>query len=106
VCASEDPRCFSGSCQPGCNDTSAGGCIPGFGDTCNKDTGKCDCSQGTECNSGKCGKDAQCVQCVTDDDCAPLAAYGQDKCMGGSCGCSAAGVCPDQGFANATVACQ
>ncbi len=102
VCVDRSSACMDGQCVPGC---AAVGCAPGNGDTCNEETGLCECEQGTECNSGICNTDKTCAQCSTDEQCAASAAQtGLDICVNGSCGCSAASVCPNP-FASATKAC-
>jgi hypothetical protein len=106
VCASPDPRCDGGLCGPGCGDSSGVMCGNMNGDTCSKATGKCECKVGTECSTGVCGTNKLCAQCAKDEDCGDLAAFGQDKCINGACGCSAADVCLDLGYANATIVCQ
>jgi len=99
VCVSLSYRCIDGTCAEPCNVDSCPD--SGTGDTCNTDTGRCECQTGAECNSTVCGSDHHCVQCVTDDQCT---APGQDKCVNGKCGCASADSCPAQG--QATLVCQ
>jgi hypothetical protein len=90
VCAA-DARCFGGTCQPGCTDP-LGPCGNDNGDTCNPTTGRCECEMGDECDTGVCGADQHCTECVTSDDCLPAVA-GRDTCVNGSCGCGSANSC-------------
>jgi hypothetical protein len=92
VCLSHSLSCVDGTCAEPCNVDSCPD--SGTGDTCNSDTGRCECQSGAECNSGVCGADHHCVQCVTDDQCT---APGQDKCVNGKCGCGSADSCPTTG---------
>jgi hypothetical protein len=102
VCVAPDPRCFDGQCAPGCGDFLSGGCGIGTGDTCSETTGLCECSQGTECDTGVCGTDGHCA-CVDSEDCT---VPGRDVCQNGICVCGSADSCPDQGFSNATAVCE
>jgi hypothetical protein len=105
VCGSPDPRCFDGKCAAGCGDPDRG-CGGGEGDTCNNDTGRCECATGDECASGAC-ENQRCVGCVTSEQCAATAQFtGLDVCVNGRCGCSASQVCPDGGFESATAVCE
>lgn len=78
-------------CEPGCEAT---GCGSGGGATCDAVTHLCKCTLGSECESTVCGADGLCQECVTGADCAG-AQFGEDACVNGKCGCSAAAVCPD-----------
>jgi len=92
--------CNHGACEPGCETV---GC--GDGLECGATSHLCECSTGSECpDSGVCGDDHLCAQCVTDDDCSAPDA-GLDKCVNGVCGCSSASVCPDP-TASATPVCE
>jgi hypothetical protein len=94
VCVAYD-TCQSGTCQFSCADPDFGvSCGAGTGDTCNPDSGLCECAAAGECDSGACGADSHCADCKIDDDC-PGGISGQDVCVNGKCGCSAANVCPD-----------
>jgi hypothetical protein len=103
VCAAADARCFDGVCGPGCGTDMlfGGGCSQGNGNTCSSTTGLCECSAGTECDSGVCGADHHCG-CDNDDDCT---AAGLDKCLDGVCGCGSATSCT-AGFVSATPVCE
>jgi hypothetical protein len=93
--------CNRGACEPAC-DTN--GCGDG-GLQCGATSHLCECSDASECpDSGACGADHLCAQCVTDDDCAG-AEFGLDKCVNGVCGCSSESVCPDP-TAAATPVCE
>jgi len=104
VCGSADARCVAGACAYGC---SFSGCPGGGGDTCNDATGLCECAAASECDSGVCGADGHCQQCVVDDDCAPTAAAtGLDVCVDGKCSCSSVTACLAPPFDNATAVCE
>ncbi|HKY36436.1 MAG TPA: hypothetical protein VJN18_10880 [Polyangiaceae bacterium] len=93
VCAA-DARCFDGACVYGCADPF-GECGHGDGDNCNPTTGRCECEEGSECNTEVCGADSHCTECVTSNDCLPDADdTGLDTCVNGKCGCSDAAECP------------
>jgi hypothetical protein len=84
--------CVKNECHYGCEVIGCDG--GGNGDTCNTVTHLCECELNTECTSGICGTNGSCQECATADDCAG-AQFGQDACVDGKCGCSAAAVCPD-----------
>lgn len=107
VCVAYD-RCQAGVCRYNCADPLFGSPCEGAGDgdSCNAVTGMCECTLGTECNSGVCGGDKQCAECTTNEECSeagPLS--GWDVCVNGKCGCSSTSVCPDQ-TAAATPVCE
>jgi hypothetical protein len=107
VCASPDARCFAGACALGCGDPTIG-CGQGNGNTCSAATGRCECTQGTECTkTGVCGGDGQCQQCQVDGDCTATAVFdGRGVCVAGTCGCASPTTCVNPGYASATAACQ
>lgn len=91
-------------CFPGCSEEE--GCGSGNGDTCNLETGLCECETGAEC-AGKACIDGRCAQCATNQDCAVTAgATGADICVDGQCGCSGANKCPVVPFKGATAVCE
>jgi hypothetical protein len=95
VCVGFD-RCQDGACTFNCADPLFGGfCEAGNGDTCNGETGRCECTAGSECRSNVCGVDHLCVQCAVDDDCTGDGPTGWDICVNGKCGCSSTDICPD-----------
>jgi hypothetical protein len=96
-------RCVDGTCTQACNDPTldANRCSGGTGDTCNPDTGRCECQTDDECTSNVCGPDHHCVECVTNDQCH---GFGLDTCVNGKCGCGSADSCPAQG--TATIVCK
>lgn len=100
VCANTYSRCRAGACDSlNCADPLFEGlfCVDsGGGDSCNADTGLCECTGDAECKSGVCGADKKCAACATNQDCVDKGALtGWDTCVNGSCGCSSASVCPD-----------
>jgi hypothetical protein len=101
ICAAADARCVDGACGSGCNDEMFGGCGAGKGDTCSLATGQCECTNGSECDSGVCGPDHRCG-CETDDDCT---IPGRDKCAAGVCVCGSVDSCPSP-FVGATPVCE
>jgi hypothetical protein len=105
VCVAPD-TCQNGECKFSCADPLFGGNCPdsGDGNTCNPDTGRCECATGPECTSGVCGADSHCAACITAEDCAG-GVSGQDICVAGKCGCSSAAVCADN-TANGTPVCE
>jgi hypothetical protein len=107
VCAATWDRCRDGSCEFNCADPVFGGfCEAGNGNSCNEDTGLCECEVGAECNAtGICGADKHCTECATDQDCIDKNAAGLDKCFAGRCGCGSAASCPDNTQA-ATPVCE
>lgn len=110
VCVTQFTRCKAGECIYGCGDELfGGGCGqvpagPGTGDSCNLETGLCECAQSNECNAGLsvCGGDSHCG-CAADSECTVA---GRSVCVAGTCGCATAGDCPSAGYASAPARCE
>lgn len=108
VCLYTTARCNAGSCIFGCADAEFGGCDTGTGNTCNSETGLCECAESTECTAdgvSACGADSHCG-CNNAGDCSEANVPGQSACVAGTCGCADATECPDPGYANATAVCE
>jgi hypothetical protein len=100
VCGSKRGRCGNGRCFIGC--TATEGCDTGHGNTCNTETGVCECASPAECtapDAPKCNATTHHCECGSNVNCA---LPGMDICVQGTCSCSGAGACPTK-FANAPV---
>ncbi len=103
VCFGSGARCNEGKCIVSCAHPILGSCTD-KGDSCNEQTGLCECETGTKCKSEACGEDSHCVECVTDMHCAGNT-NGNTTCVDGKCGCGSADTCPTEAE-SATPVCE
>jgi hypothetical protein len=100
ICASAAGRCRDGRCFLGC--TGDQDCGKGHGDTCNTQSGICECASSSECGLSTCNTTTHHCECVSNFSCT---VPGRDLCVEGKCGCSSTSVCTSD-FAGATPVCE